>query len=118
MKYIVYRLNDLQYATPIEEIQSIERLLPIRPVPDSVNHELGVSDLRDAVISIQDLRIKLGLEPIPFGRETRLLVANGIGYVVDAALDVVDVEDTGWEMAAGRRVWRREDTLVLENHLR
>ncbi|PWI58376.1 chemotaxis protein CheW [Sulfoacidibacillus thermotolerans] len=117
MKFVVYRLADTQYATPVEQIESIERLLPIRPVPGSENFELGVANLRGTVISVQDLRKKLGVEAAEPDQEARLLIAQGIGYLVDAALDVIDVDDSQWERVAGGRVWNRGDTLVLEYSL-
>lgn len=114
MKYVVFQLHDMQYATPVHHIQSIERMLPIRFEAGMEYFELGFADLRGTVIGIQDLRKKLGVIAKDFDEHTRLLVTSTGGYIVDAALDVLDVQDTDWVAVAGRRVWNREHTIVLE----
>ncbi|MCI0184467.1 chemotaxis protein CheW [Sulfoacidibacillus ferrooxidans] len=113
MKVVIYRLGDSQYATPVEKIQSIERMLPIRPVPGAASHILGVANLRGSVIAVSDLRTLLHIEEQELTAESRLLISEGNGYVVDEALDIADCALDAWEVVGEQRVWQREGQLIV-----
>ncbi|PWI56886.1 chemotaxis protein CheW [Sulfoacidibacillus thermotolerans] len=113
MKVVIYRVGQNQYATPVESIQSIERMLPIRPVPGAAAHVLGVANLRGSVIAVSDLRKVLNVEEQAFTPESRLLISNGNGYVVDEALDIADCADDAWEHVGEQKVWQRGDQLIV-----
>lgn len=117
MKIVVVRAGNGQYGIPVQQVQSIERVLPIRPVPGAAGHILGVANLRGSVIAVQDFRHLLGALQEPPTDDARLLVARGNGFLVDAALDVVEVADGSIETVgdSDQRVWNRggQDLVVL-----
>ena len=109
--------GDGQYGIPVKQVQSIERVLPIRPVPGVAEHILGVANLRGSVIAVQDFRRILGVQEEAPTDDARLLVTHGNGFLVDAALDVVEVEEQLIETVgeAEQRVWNRggQELVVL-----
>ncbi len=110
MKIVVVQAGDGRYGIPVQQVQSIERVLPIRPVPGVAAHILGVTNLRGSVIAVQDLRRLLGEKETGVTDDSRLLVTHGSGCLVDAALDIVEVDDQAIETVGetAQRVWNRD----------
>lgn len=96
-KVIVFQLNDEEYAVPIEQVGSIERLQPITRVPQTANFVKGVMNLRGVVIPVIDLRIRFGIEEVNESDTTRLIIFYlddiEVGLIVDVANDVVDIPE-------------------------
>jgi len=92
MKLVTFRVGDEHYALPLDDVQSIERMQPIRPVPLSSRHVVGILNLRGVVMTVCDLRSILSTAMAPTGDDTRLLVAGGLGFIVDEALDVIEID--------------------------
>lgn len=92
MKLVTFRVGDEHYALPLDDVQSIERLQPIRPVPLSSRHVVGILNLRGVVMTVCDLRSILSTTMTAYCDDTRLLVAGGLGFIVDEALDVIELD--------------------------
>ncbi len=83
-------------------------MMPITPVPQTPSFVKGVINLRGKVIPVIDLRLKFGMDSIPYNERTCIIVveASGLaagrvmmGLVVDSVSEVVnikeeDIEDT------------------------
>lgn len=125
MKVVICRVNNEFYAIDIQYIVSIERMKPIRPIPESKPYFLGLVELRDEIIPIISLKKWLGLnEDIPSNEEERIILveakATKVGLHVDAATDVIEVEDSDIQKSDGNfnkevisGVIRREGKLIL-----
>lgn len=97
-KYVVFRLAEEQYGIPIDQVRSIETMLPITRIPGTERYVLGVMNLRGVIIPVIDLRLRLGLPANLLTGESRIIVIvpeNGseVGVVVDAAENVIDVSE-------------------------
>jgi len=94
-KFIVFSLKDMEYGIEVEYVQSIEKMLPITRVPGTDDFVKGVINLRGVVTPVIDLRKKLGLGEYENTASTRIMIVNysekSVGFIVDAANDVVDV---------------------------
>ena len=97
LKVIAFQLGDNEYALPIHQVQSIERLMPITRVPKTVPFIKGVINLRGVVTPIIDLRTRFGLPEKEFDDGTRIIVATlnetEVGLIVDGANDVLDISE-------------------------
>lgn len=97
LKVIAFQLGDNEYALPIHQVQSIERLMPITRVPKTVPFIKGVINLRGVVTPIIDLRTRFGLPEKEFDDGTRIIVATlnemEVGFIVDGANDVLDISE-------------------------
>ncbi|KSU62535.1 chemotaxis protein CheW [[Bacillus] enclensis] len=95
LKLIVFQLVDKEYAIPVNQVRSIEKLEHITRVPKTPAYVKGVINLRGVVTPIIDLRSKFGLSASITTESTRVIIAGSedkeVGLIVDAANDVLDV---------------------------
>lgn len=94
-KYIVFALDDEEYAIPVESVGAIERILPITRVPSTPKYVKGVINLRGVVTPVIDLKEKFKNQSIVFDEQTRIIIVHindiTVGFIVDSANDVVDI---------------------------
>lgn len=61
-RYLAFSLKDEEFAVPLSAVREVIAMPDITPVPHAPNHFLGIMNLRGQVISIMDLRTKLGMK--------------------------------------------------------
>ncbi len=85
-------VGGVSYALEVSRIREVVNPLPIIDLPNEREFILGVSEYRDEVVPVVDLRRLFGLPSEPPTRRTKwvILEAGGrlVGAVVDAVLDV------------------------------
>ncbi|WP_335870737.1 chemotaxis protein CheW [Bacillus sp. 2205SS5-2] len=95
IKVIVFQLMEKEYAIPVSQVRSIEKLTHITRVPRTKSYVKGVINLRGVVTPIIDLGEHFGLEVKEYSDSTRIiivsLVENEVGFIVDSANDVLDI---------------------------
>jgi purine-binding chemotaxis protein CheW len=95
LKLIIFLLKDKEYAIPVSQVRSIEKVQHITRVPGAASSVKGVINLRGVVTPIIDLRTRFGLEQQDFTDSTRIIIASAdgmeVGLVVDGANDVIDI---------------------------
>ncbi|MDP4169376.1 MAG: chemotaxis protein CheW [Bacillota bacterium] len=94
MKIIVFQLKEKEYAIPVSQVRSIEKIQHITRVPGTVPFVKGVINLRGVVTPIIDLRKRFDLEE-GYSDSTRVIIATledkEVGLIVDSANDVIDI---------------------------
>jgi purine-binding chemotaxis protein CheW len=99
------------YGVPITSLHEIVRVPEITVVPDAPDYMEGVINLRGKIVSVLDLRKRLGEAQAAPSRRNRILVVehNGrlAGLIVDSASEVLkipsaDVEPSPTEFIEGR----------------
>ncbi len=97
IKVIVFQLKDEEYGIPVQQVQSIERMMHITRVPKVAKFVKGVMNLRGVVTPIIDLRKRFGIEEAEYTESTRIIIVGvsdlEVGLVVDAANDVIDIPE-------------------------
>lgn len=95
VKVIAFQLIDKEYALPVHQVYSIEKLMHITRVPGTVPFVKGVINLRGVVTPIIDLRSRFGLSDEQYDDSTRIIIASlddmEVGLIVDGANDVLDI---------------------------
>ncbi|MFB1081089.1 chemotaxis protein CheW [Jeotgalibacillus sp. JSM ZJ347] len=95
LKVIVFQLVNKEYAVPVENVQSIEKVMHITRVPGVPGYVRGVINLRGVVTPIIDLRKRFSLEDAEENEHTRMIIVTiggiEVGLVVDSANDVIDL---------------------------
>jgi purine-binding chemotaxis protein CheW len=95
LKVIVFTLGDEEYGIDVENVRSIERMMPITRVPKTPDFVKGVINLRGVVVPIIDLRGRFGLPQTAATDNTRIIMVSSnemeVGFIVDSAHDVLDV---------------------------
>lgn len=104
-EYLAFRLDEEVYAVEIGRIGEILRVPPVTDVPRSPDRIMGVAGVRGRVLSVLDLRRRLGLgQPDPT-RHARILVLpwsenESVGLYVDAVLQVYRLAEGDIELVA------------------
>jgi len=100
-KYLTFVLATEEYAVDILRVQEIKGWNKPTPIPNTPEYLCGVINLRGTIVPIIDLRLRFGLERLPYGQMTVIVVVRVIsgnkerimGIVVDAVSDVYDINE-------------------------
>ncbi|HUK25596.1 MAG TPA: chemotaxis protein CheW [Terriglobales bacterium] len=86
------------YGVPITSVHEIVRVPEITAVPDAPEYMEGVINLRGKIISVIDLRKRLGEKQVVASRRNRILVVEHkgrlCGLIVDSATEVLKLAAT------------------------
>lgn len=95
IKVIVFKLGEEEYGIEVDQVQTIERMMPITRVPKTYSFVKGVVNLRGVVIPIIDLRGRFSLPETEYTDHTRIIMVTvqemQVGFIVDSANDVLDI---------------------------
>lgn len=95
MKTVIFNLADKEYGVDITQVREVVRLRKITPVPDAADFVEGVISLRGKVVTLVNLRRKLGLAKIDPGRQSRIIITEIenrlVGVIVDGVSEVLDL---------------------------
>jgi purine-binding chemotaxis protein CheW len=106
-KYLSFSLAEEEYGIGILQIKEIIGMMNITVIPKTPEFVKGVINLRGKVIPVIDLRLKFGMEAIPYAERTCIIVVeiDGrtstmlIGIVVDSVSEVLNVRAENIEPA-------------------
>lgn len=95
MHIVGFQVGRETYGVPITSLHEIVRVPEITAVPDAPDYMEGVINLRGKIVSVIDLRKRLGDTSGVTGRRNRILVVeyNGrlSGLIVDSASEVLKI---------------------------
>lgn len=99
-KYIIFQLNGQEYGASIQQIISIERLQDVVALPQVSDFIEGITKMRGEVIPVIDLKTRMNMNRTDETEQSRMLVSKvnegdvHVGFVVDAASDVIDIDQS------------------------
>lgn len=125
-RYLCFDLGPDEFAIPLLSVREVLAMPEITPIPQSPAHFLGIMNLRGLVISIMDLRQKMGLKPQAH-EETTVVILDfeecRLGVVVDRVNSVQSFTeeeikekprvDAGKALDPLNGVVRRNEKLIL-----
>src|SRR6476469_7826035 len=95
--YILFELAGTSYAVASGDVQQMEMVEKITPVPSAPSFVDGVVFARGQVVPVVNLRARFGFERIPCDMRTRLMVVSRsgrtVGLLIDTAREFVVLED-------------------------
>src|SRR5690625_279807 len=95
-KFVVFGMDDEQFAVNIEQVDSIERVGEITKVPQAPHFMQGFTELRSEVISVVDLKALLDIGTVDLSKDPRLIIAQiddlKVALLVDEAKEVLDLD--------------------------
>lgn len=125
-RYLCFDLGTEQFAMPLLMVREVVALPEITIIPQMPSHFLGIINLRGSVISVMDLRVRMGIEK-KLNEETAVVILDlgdlQLGVVVDRVSSVANLQED--EILAkphlenGRAndsitgVWQKENKLIL-----
>lgn len=87
--FILFELAGTAYAVASEDVQQMEMIEQITPVPDAPSFVDGVVFVRGQVVPVVNLRARFGFERVAPDLKTRLVVVarqgRTVGLLVDSA---------------------------------
>lgn len=94
-EFVTFRLNQEFYGIDINNVENIEKVLPITRVPYTLKYVNGVINLRGIIVPVVDLRARFDLTPKPAADESRIIIVNvddlKIGMLVDSSSEVLQI---------------------------
>ncbi len=98
-KNLVFSLDDEKYGIPLSSVKEVIGLAKITPVPHVPPFFKGLINLRGKIISVIDLRIKLGVHAGEYqAKKTSIIITDvndlTIGTIVDDVNEVVGFDDS------------------------
>ncbi len=101
-QYLTFFMAGEEYGIDILSIQEIRGFDATTSIPNAPDFIQGVMNLRGTIVPIVDLRLRFGLEQIPYGDITVVIVVKVkldegekiIGMVVDSVSDVYSVNQS------------------------
>jgi purine-binding chemotaxis protein CheW len=90
-----FKVGRETYGVPITSLREIVRVPEITAIPDAPEYVEGVINLRGKIVSVLDLRKRLGEAEIAPSKRNRILVVEHrgrlCGLIVDSASDVLKI---------------------------
>lgn len=86
-RYLSFSLGVEEYAIPLLKVREVIAMPEVTAIPQTPSYFLGIMNLRGQVISVLDLRTKLGIKPTT-SSETAVVICDlgaiCLGVVVDS----------------------------------
>ena len=94
-RYLCFSLGEETFAIPLLSVREVIAVPEITRVPQTPAHFMGIMNLRGQVISILDLRTKMGIK-VQKTSETPVIICDlsplCVGVVVDSIQAVLNAE--------------------------
>jgi purine-binding chemotaxis protein CheW len=95
-QFVVFSLDNEEYAVPILSVAEVVPALEITPFPDAPSYILGLANLRGKILPVLDLQRKFQLSPTASGTRAHIMVAESeqkiqFGILVDQVKEVLKV---------------------------
>jgi purine-binding chemotaxis protein CheW len=100
-RYLNFTLENESYCIEILKVKELMGMTDITPLPQTPPFIRGVINLRGQIIPIIDLRLKFGLDFLPYHKRTTIIVVEVdiegdsmlLGLVVDSIQEVVAIAE-------------------------
>lgn len=125
-RFLCFDLGGEEFGIPLLRVREVIGMPEVTPVPQMPSHFVGIMNLRGSVISIMDLRVKMGIKPKPSDETTVIILDLGdlqLGMIVDRVNAVNQIEkdqmsekphmDNTKISQSIMGVWQKSDSLVL-----
>lgn len=95
-RFIQFSLGEENYALPLLTVREVISVPETTLIPNSASYFVGMMNLRGQVITVMDLRKKLGIKNKANNKEEAVIIVNAeglyVGLVVDSINRVMAVE--------------------------
>jgi len=132
-QYVTLGLDREIFAVEVDRVREILDMQPVSRIPYAPPFMMGVIDVRGTGVPVVDLRVKLGLPPVPPTDQTRIIVlevgvgvgsqARLMGLMADRVFEVTPLSDhtlepppelgTRWRSDYIRAIGRRGTAFVI-----
>ena len=108
-KHLIFSLSDKRYALPLSKVKEVIRMSTITPLPKVPAFYKGLINIRGQIISVIDLRLKLGFEKTTINpKMTGIIISHVgdilVGSIVDEVIEVVGYQDSDINISETSRI--------------
>ena len=95
---VIFKVNEGEYGLDVSQVNAIETLTNVVPVPNAATHIIGIMNLRGDVLPVFSLRTKFSLPEVPVNEHTKIIVtkSNGvtIAFKVDEVKEIIECDES------------------------
>ena len=93
--HVICKIADAEYALAAQDVLQMESYTGSTPIPGAPPYIAGLVQIRQQIIGVVDMRVRLGLPATPPTLESRVIVLKLgerlVGFLVDAAREVQNI---------------------------
>jgi purine-binding chemotaxis protein CheW len=97
LQIVNFTVDNVNYGVPVEQVREVRDMQQVTRVPGAPTYVEGVTNLRGQIITVVDLRKRLGL-PDGNGAGEKIMIIDleksAVGVVVDAVTEVSTLKET------------------------
>ena len=90
-----FLLGDAAFGIDAQQVQEVARVCDITPVHHAPPDVVGIRNLRGRIVTVIDLRSRLGLGTVASGHDNRIMIVDWqgepIGLLVDSVTDAIEI---------------------------
>ena len=113
---IIFRVNEGEYGLDVSQVNAIETLSDVVPVPNAASHILGIMNLRGDVLPVYSLRTKFGLQEVPVDEQTKVIITKSnditIAFKVDEVREIIECDNA--KLTDFPSIARSQDTAYVD----
>ncbi len=99
--YLTFKLDEEVFACHVNKLLHILEIPRITEIPGSPNYMKGIIDLRGKVLPVIDTKVKMGMSPVEFTKDTCIVVMDIsldndsllVGVLVDSVSEVLEFNE-------------------------
>lgn len=100
MQIVNFTVGSTDYGVPVEQVREVREIQPVTPIPGTPDYIEGVTNLRGQVVTILNLKKRLGLPNEVDGNSKIVIIETdrlAAGIMVDSVSDVSSIADSDIE---------------------
>lgn len=94
----IFKIGSEEFGIEIDRISSIEQMLEIFKIPNSLEYIEGMVNLRGKVHTVINLRKRFGMHCPEFDENNRIIMVNSssavTGIIVDTVREIIKADDS------------------------
>ena len=98
IRWVTFQLGEEVYGVVVNKVREILRINNLSPVPGAPDYIVGITNIRDNVVSVIDGRRRINLPPTEYTDLSRMIVMESeddiVAVVVDNVADIIDLPES------------------------
>jgi purine-binding chemotaxis protein CheW len=96
IQIVNFTVDNVNYGVPVEQVREVRDMQSVTQVPGAPSYVKGVTNLRGQIITVVDLRARLGLSEGTGAGEKIMIIdfeKSAVGVVVDSVTEVSTIKE-------------------------
>ncbi len=100
LQIVNFTVDNVNYGVPVDQVREVRDMQSVTPVPGAPAYVEGVTNLRGQIITVVNLRKRLGLANKDCSGDKIMIIdldKSAVGVVVDSVTEVSTIRDSDVE---------------------